>query len=77
LLVIDTDFDEESFIVRHAYFLGQNDPYKALTTRRGSMKKPGGAYLATPHTPSISQDRQDRGQGDQSPRRRSDEVFRV
>ncbi len=27
---IDTDYDEESFFVRHAYFLGANDPYKAL-----------------------------------------------
>ncbi|MDB5969315.1 MAG: putative methylase [Hydrocarboniphaga sp.] len=29
---IDTDYNEESFIVRHAYFLGANDPYKALKT---------------------------------------------
>ncbi len=29
---IDTDYDEESFFVRHAYFLGQNDPYTALKT---------------------------------------------
>ena len=29
---IDTDYDEESFFVRHAYFLGANDPYKALRT---------------------------------------------
>ena len=29
---IDTDYDQESFFVRHAYFLGQNDPYKALRT---------------------------------------------
>jgi adenine-specific DNA-methyltransferase len=27
---IDTDYNEESFFVRHAYFLGANDPYKAL-----------------------------------------------
>ena len=25
---IDTDYNEESFFVRHAYFLGANDPYK-------------------------------------------------
>jgi adenine-specific DNA-methyltransferase len=24
---IDTDYNEESFFVRHAYFLGANDPY--------------------------------------------------
>lgn len=29
---LDTDYNEESFFVRHAYFLGQNDPYKALKT---------------------------------------------
>ncbi|NLV46941.1 MAG: site-specific DNA-methyltransferase, partial [Candidatus Hydrogenedentes bacterium] len=29
---IDTDYNEESFFVRHAYFLGQNDPYNALKT---------------------------------------------
>jgi adenine-specific DNA-methyltransferase len=29
---IDTDYNEEGFFVRHAYFLGANDPYKALKT---------------------------------------------
>jgi len=29
---IDTDYNEESFFARHAYFLGQNDPYGALKT---------------------------------------------
>ena len=29
---IDSDYNEESFFVRHAYFLGANDPYKALRT---------------------------------------------
>jgi adenine-specific DNA-methyltransferase len=29
---LDTDYNEESFFVRHAYFLGANDPYKALRT---------------------------------------------
>jgi adenine-specific DNA-methyltransferase len=32
LWMIDTDYNEESFFVRHAYFLGANDPYKALRT---------------------------------------------
>ena len=27
---VDTDYNEESFFVRHAYFLGANDPYDAL-----------------------------------------------
>ena len=29
---IDTDYSEESFFVRQAYFLGQSDPYRALKT---------------------------------------------
>ena len=29
---IDTDYNEEAFFVRHAYFLGARDPYKALKT---------------------------------------------
>ena len=28
----DTDYNEESFFVRHAYFLGASDPYKSLKT---------------------------------------------
>jgi adenine-specific DNA-methyltransferase len=30
--LIDSDYNEESFFVRHAYFLGANDPYSALKT---------------------------------------------
>jgi adenine-specific DNA-methyltransferase len=29
---VDTDYNEESFFVRHAYFLGAGDPYGALKT---------------------------------------------
>ena len=29
---IDSDYNEESFFVRHAYFLGARDPYKSLKT---------------------------------------------
>jgi len=29
---VDTDYNQESFFVRHAHFLGQSDPYKALRT---------------------------------------------
>jgi adenine-specific DNA-methyltransferase len=29
---IDTDYNEESFFVRHAYFMGAQDPFKALKT---------------------------------------------
>ena len=36
---IDTDYNEESFFVRHAYFLGANDPYSALkTTLKAEIK---------------------------------------
>lgn len=35
---IDTDYNEESFFVRQAYFLGDNDPYRALkTTLKGEI----------------------------------------
>jgi adenine-specific DNA-methyltransferase len=37
---IDSDYNEESFFVRHAYFLGTNDPYKALkTTLKAEINK--------------------------------------
>ncbi len=37
---IDTDYNEESFFVRHAYFLGANDPYKSLkTTLKGEINE--------------------------------------
>ena len=37
---VDTDYNEESFFVRHAYFLGANDPYKALkTTLRAEINR--------------------------------------
>jgi len=37
---IDTNYNEESFFVRHAYFLGANDPYKSLkTTLRAEINK--------------------------------------
>jgi adenine-specific DNA-methyltransferase len=33
LWFVDTDYNEESFFIRHAYFLGAaTDPYKALKT---------------------------------------------
>ena len=40
LWMIDTDYNHESFFVRHAYFLGANDPYKSLkTTLRAEIDK--------------------------------------
>lgn len=32
LWMVDTNYDEESFFVRHAYFTGDNDPFKQLKT---------------------------------------------
>ncbi|UVS63328.1 MULTISPECIES: hypothetical protein [Nitrosomonas] len=43
---IDTDYNGESFFVRHAYFLGQNDPYKALkTTLKAEVNEEAWAIL--------------------------------
>jgi adenine-specific DNA-methyltransferase len=43
---IDTDYNEESFFVRHAYFLGANDPYKSLkTTLRAEINAEAWATL--------------------------------
>ena len=43
---IDTDYNEESFFVRHAYFLGVNDPYSALkTTLKGEVNEEAWATL--------------------------------
>lgn len=45
---IDTDYNEESFFVRHAYFLGQNDPYKALkATLKAEINEDAWATLNT------------------------------
>jgi adenine-specific DNA-methyltransferase len=44
--LVDTDYDEESFFVRHAYFLGANDPYKSLkTTLKAEIDADGWASL--------------------------------
>jgi adenine-specific DNA-methyltransferase len=32
LWMVDNNYDGESFFVRHAYFLGENDPFKSLKT---------------------------------------------
>jgi adenine-specific DNA-methyltransferase len=43
---IDTDYNEEGFFVRHAYFLGANDPYSALrTTLRAEINADAWATL--------------------------------
>ena len=43
---IDTDYNEESFFVRQAYFLGASDPYKSLkTTLKGEINAAAWATL--------------------------------
>ena len=55
---IDTDYNEESFFVRHAYFLGATDPYKSLkTTLKAEINEEAWATLHsdTPrHSRSLS-----------------------
>jgi adenine-specific DNA-methyltransferase len=44
--LIDPDYDEETFFVRHAYFLGVNDPRKLLkTTCRAEINEEARAML--------------------------------
>ena len=43
---VDTDYNEESFFVRQAYFLGAGDPYKSLkTTLKAEIDPSAGATL--------------------------------
>ena len=72
---IDTDYNEESFFVRHAYFLGANDPYKALkTTLKAEIDAGVGVApqrrLASVRPPRVGPHRR---QGHQPLRRRGDE----
>jgi adenine-specific DNA-methyltransferase len=47
--MIDTDYNGESFFVRHAYFHGQNDPYSALkTTLKAEIDSDAWASLNSP-----------------------------
>ena len=74
--LIDTDYNEESFFVRHAYFLGANDPYKSLRTTLPGRDRP--RSLGDPpqrNLPPLPQThlRPYRRQGHQPPRRRSHE----
>ena len=73
---IDTDYNEESFFVRHAYFLGANDPYKCAQDhaqgrdRRGSLGDAEQRHLAPVREAEV---RAHRREGDQPPGRRGDE----
>ena len=73
---VDTDYNEESFFVRHAYFLGANDPYKSLrTTLKAEVNQEAWENPPQRHLPAFCQADvgPDRGEGDQSPRGRGDE----
>ena len=77
---IDTDYNEESFFVRHAYFLGANDPYKRVeddAESRDRCRSLGDAPQR--HLPALRQaeERANRREGDQSPGRRGDEGVSV
>ena len=65
---IDTDYNEESFFVRHAYFLGANDPYKALkTTLKAEINEEAWATPEQRHVAPVRQAeiRADRREGHQ------------
>ena len=73
---IDTDYNEESFFVRHAYFLGAGDPYKALrTTLKAEINEEAWSTLRSdtsrPVRPALL--RPHRSQGHQPLGRRGDE----
>ena len=73
---IDTDYNEESFFVRHAYFLGANDPYSALkTTLKAEIDPEAWATLHSDTSRAVRQAKQGphRGEGDQPPGRRGHE----
>ena len=73
---IDTDYNEESFFVRHAYFLGAQRPLQEPEDdaqgrdRRGGLGNPVPRHLAPVPT---AVNRADRGEGHQSLRGRGDE----
>lgn len=57
---IDTDYNEESFFVRHAYFTGANDPYERLKQALRAEIDPG-AWSALYATKSLPFDRPSTG----------------
>ena len=58
---IDTDYNEESFFVRHAYFLGANDPYKSLkTTLKAEINEEAWASLNSDTSRPFDKPKSDR-----------------
>jgi len=60
LWMIDTDYDDESFFVRHCYFTGGNDPYKRLKVALRADIDPD-AWTALYRTVSLPFDRPSTG----------------
>ena len=73
---IDTDYNEESFFVRHAYFLGQNDPIQRAQDHAEGRDRPRRlGHVTQRYLAPIPQahERPLRREGHQSPRRRGHE----
>ena len=45
---LDTDYNGESFFVRHAYFTGADQPYEKLVARHPKVPKLGDHCVADP-----------------------------
>ena len=76
---IDTDYNGESFFVRHAYFTGADEPYEKLKRAlRAEIDEAAWASLyRTMSRPfDTPEDGQDRGEGHQPLRRRGAEGVR-
>ena len=72
---IDTDYNEESFFVRHAYFLGPTILEALKTTLKAEINEEAWATLNSDTSRAFYQTQvgAHRRQGDQPPRRRGDE----
>ena len=71
---IDTDYNGECFFVRHAYFIGADDPYDKLKRAlRAEIDEAvwSSLYSTTSHPFDPPEVRQDRREGHQPLRRRS------
>ena len=76
---IDTDYNEESFFVRHAYFTGADEPYEKLQRAlKAEIDEDAWSTLystvSRPFDPTV--DRQDRSEGHQPLRGRGAEGVR-
>lgn len=78
LWMVDTEYNDEAFFVRHCYFTGGNDPYKRLKVALKAEidVEAWESMYRTESRPCPSRIRTDRRHGDQRLRRRSDEGLR-